>query len=91
MGGRGVGIMCIGLECLLEEWRDECSVLPLAQTPTAWPLAKLAVCTLVTKSGRNLQLRLRDGDLPLEGGLRLPFCMRLHVRLTRVAIVQGVI
>ena len=50
-----------------------------------------AVCTLLTKSGRNLQLRLRDGDLPLEGGLRLPFCMRLHVRLTRVAIVQGVI
>ena len=38
--------------------------------------------------GSNLQLRLRDGDLSLEGGLRLAFRVRLHVRLTRVAVVQ---
>ena len=72
--------------------------LPLAHAPsgrthtrpTSWPFAKLPfVHSLVTKSGRNLQLRLRNGDLPLEGGLRLAFCVRLHVRLTRVAVVQG--
>ena len=43
------------------------------------------------RPGRNLQLRLRDGDLPLECGLRLALRVRLHVRLTGVAVVEGTI
>lgn len=37
---------------------------------------------------RNLQLRLGDGDLPLEGRFRLAFGVRLHVWLACVAIVE---
>ena len=98
--GRGVGVAyyVYELEFSFEVWRVELSSLPSpgadalgtdAHPTDLMAVREAAVCTLVTKSGRNLQLRLRDGDLPLEGGLRLAFCVRLHLRLTRVAVVQG--
>ena len=54
-------------------------------------VCRLYTCTESGRGGRNLQLRLRDGDLPLEGGLRLALRVRLHVRLTGVAVVEGTI